>query len=326
MVAERTATFGEHIGELRRRLMWSLLFVVIGGGVGFALHDKLLIILQQPLNETLYYTTPAGAFSFIVKICTVFGLIVALPVVTYHGFSFFEPLIKAQTRRVLLWYVTASVTLAAAGILFAYFVSLPAALHFLVNFGGGEIESLITANEYFNFVLAYLAGFALLFQLPLILTFINRLTPLTPHKLLSATRYVILGSFIIAAVITPTPDPLNQLLMAGPVILLYFLSAAIILIKNRSHRRQPEKKEILSQNYEPAPVPQPVKLPVQAIAPAPQPIHQAPTPRHINDVIVPGRNVAIPVYQRRQSPISHIQKSSRPKPRLISDFVPISES
>lgn len=338
MVAEGTATFGEHVGELRRRLMWSLLFVLVGGAVGYVLHDSLLVILQRPLNETLYYTTPAGAFSFIIKICTVFGFLVALPVMTFNGFAFFEPLIKTRTRRLLVWYVVVSVALAAAGITFAYFVSLPAALHFLVNFGGGDIEALITANEYFNFVLAYLAGFALLFQLPLILTFINRLTPLTPNKLLGATRYVILASFILAAIITPTPDPLNQLLMAGPVILLYFLSAVLIVIKNRSSRRtkvtQPVQQEVVDQAHEliepvapPTFVPQLEEPAPQPLPPSPPPkaVVRRPAPKRINDIVVPGRNVPVPAYHRRTVPFVQPQNIVRPKTRLISDFIPVSE-
>lgn len=240
MPAERTATFAEHIQELRGRLMWSLLFVAIGAGVGYALHDQLLVILQHPLHETLYYTTPTGAFSFIIKICTVFGLVAALPMAIYQIFAFFEPLIKMKTRRLMVWYVVVSVLLASAGIAFAYFVSLPASLRFLVNFGeGGGIESLITANEYFNFVLTYIAGFAALFQLPLIIAFINRVKPLTPSRLAGGTRYVVLGSFVVSAVITPTPDPVNQLLMAGPIILLYFVSAGVVVVGNLRKRRHP---------------------------------------------------------------------------------------
>lgn len=326
MATESTATFAEHIGELRRRLMWSLLFVGIGAGIGYVLHDRLLVLLQQPLNQTLYYTNPTGAFSFIIKVCTVFGLVVALPVMTYNGFAFFGPLIQARTKRIFLSYVFISVLLALLGIAFAYFISLPAALHFLVNFGGEDIKSLITANEYFNFVLAYLAGFALLFQLPLILSFINRLTPLTPSKLVGGTRYVILGSFIVAAIITPTPDPLNQLLMAGPVILLYFLSASFIAIKNRSLRHEAKEERPVTETYRLAPTPQPAPTPVKAPVPSFQPVSPKPTAvRRVNDIIVPGRNISVPAYQRRQPGMISQQRSISSKPRLISDFIPAPE-
>lgn len=320
MAAEAKLTFAEHISELRRRLMWSSLFVLVGAGIGYALHDALLVVLQQPLNETLYYTTPTGAFGFIIKVCTVFGLIVALPALTYNGFAYFEPLIKARTRRLLIGYVFVSVLLAVGGILFAYFVSLPAALHFLINFGGGGIEAIITANEYFNFVLAYLAGFALLFELPLILSFINRIKPLTPSGLIGGTRYVVLGSFIAAAIITPTPDPMNQLLMAGPVILLYFVSAAGIVIRNRL-KRKPHKQTASSQPG-----------PLQSVAPTTpagvlsKPVRPASvqTTSRINDMAVPNRRATVSAYQQRQ-PQPASPKRQKPQSGLISDFLPASE-
>lgn len=232
-------TFAEHIQELRKRLMWSLLFVAIGGVIGYLLHDTILELLQKPLNDSLYYTAPTGAFNFILKLCIVFGVVVALPVVVYQIFAFFGPLLPQKTKRSIVWYVAWSIILAALGIAFAYFVSLPAALHFLVNFGNnaGDIQALITADEYFNFVLAYIAGFAILFQLPLIVSFINRVRPMKPKQMLGGTRYVILGSFIVAAVITPTPDPVNQAIMAIPIILLYFLSIFVIIFMNRKPRR-----------------------------------------------------------------------------------------
>jgi sec-independent protein translocase protein TatC len=291
----------------------------------------LLVILQRPLNETLYYTTPAGAFSFIIKICTVFGLIVALPVVIYHGFSFFEPLIKARTKRLLLWYVVVSVALAAAGIAFAYFVSLPAALHFLVNFGGGEIESLITANEYFNFVLAYLAGFALLFELPLVLMFINRIKPLMPSTLLGGTRYVVLGSFIAAAIITPTPDPLNQLLMAGPVILLYFFSACLVVFMNslrgsRAAVTMPAQSNTSFQ-FDRSQV---ALKPSAPAAPTPSAVMQIAHQNRPN--VRPAKRLASDMVVRRAAPKLSYQRRPVPeprrqnvRPRLISDFLPASD-
>lgn len=341
MGAERTATFAEHVQELRGRLMWTLLFVAIGAGVGYALHGHLLEIMQRPLNDTLYYTNPTGAFSFIIKICTVFGIIVALPMALYQVFAFFEPLIAVKTRRMLTLYVFVSVLLAGSGILFAYYISLPAALHFLVNFGGEGIESLITANEYFNFVLAYIAGFAVLFQLPLIILFINKVTPLTPRKLLGGTRYMVLGSFVVAAVITPTPDPFNQALMAGPIILLYFLSVLVVAVINHQSRAQRQQArqqaelsapdewlDVLSKEAELASAP--ISVPVALIKPAVPKAAPAPVgrkPRLVNDMIVPGRSVAVPAYhpRSRAAPVPK-QPITAPRPtRLITDFVPASE-
>lgn len=151
----------------------------------------------------------------------------------YQVFAYFGPLIKTRSKRMFLVYVGASLILALGGIVFAYMVSLPAALHFLMNFGASsDIKSLITANEYFNFVLTYIAGFAVMFQIPLIVLLIDTIKPVSPGGLLKASRYVILASFIVAAVLTPTPDPVNQVLMAGPVIALYFMSICVVWVRS----------------------------------------------------------------------------------------------
>lgn len=351
MTAERNATFAEHIHELRKRLMWSLLFVAIGAGVGYALHDSILTLLQQPLNERLYYTTPTGAFSFIIKVCCVFGLIFALPMVIYQGFGFFEPLLPVKTRRTFVWYVFLSVVLALSGIAFAYFISLPAALHFLVNFGegAGDIQALITANEYFNFVLAYIAGFAVLFQLPLLISFINKVTPLKPIQLLGGTRYVILGSFVVSAIITPTPDPLNQALMAGPIIVLYMVSVVVIAFTNavrgRKNRRRPAVVPEVSTagidavlaNEEslrtPAPVLSAPVAPVRSAATRPQPLARMPASRPmrrpvVNDMVVPHRPRPATVQAKPSQPAPAqpiAQRPSQPRVGLISDFMPASK-
>ncbi len=226
--------FIEHVYELRRRLLWCCLAFFIGGSIGYALYDPLLKLVQQPIGQTLYFTSPTGGFNFVFKVCATFGLLVALPVIIYHLLKFVEPITKKGTRVTIISYLIWSINLAWAGILFGYFVSLPAALHFLTRFGGDSIQSLITADEYFSFALAYIVGFALLFQLPLLVLFINRINPLNPGGMMRAQRYVILVSFIVAAILTPTPDPLNQLIMALPVVLLYQFSIALIWLVNRN--------------------------------------------------------------------------------------------
>ncbi|MGH9856233.1 MAG: twin-arginine translocase subunit TatC, partial [Acidobacteriota bacterium] len=118
MTAGKAATFAEHIQELTSRLMWSMFFVFIGAVAGYMVHEELLAVLQQPLHNTLYYTTPTGAFSFIIKVCTVFGFVTALPVIVYHTFAFLGPLIKDRSKKLFVTYVASSVLLACLGMLF----------------------------------------------------------------------------------------------------------------------------------------------------------------------------------------------------------------
>lgn len=264
--------FIEHVYELRRRTLISMLAIIAGGFAGYSIHETLLHIIQKPLGQTLFYTSPTGGFSFIFKLCLLFGLILAIPVIVYQILKFLSPLIKRVTRRFVFLCLVSSASLAFAGIAFAYFISLPAALHFLAHFGGQEIQAMITADAYFGFALAYMGGFAVLFQLPLILLLINRITHLKPGPLMRAQRYVLLSSFIVAAILTPTPDPFNQALMAVPIVLLYQFSIVLLWLVN--HRREPAPQ--LSAI---AKTPSPVPAPSQAISsPYTEPVAPPPSP------------------------------------------------
>ena len=144
-------------------------------------------------------------------------------------------------------------------------------------------------DTYFNFAVACIDGFAILFQLPLILIIINRITPLKPGKLLKWERYVVIGSFVAAAVITPTPDPFNQLLMAGPIIILYQLSIIFIWLINR--RKGMKTSDTKEESAAPAPVSAPVirsQPPKPAPFPSPRPAHA--TRRLITDIAASQRN------------------------------------
>ncbi len=238
--------FIEHVYELRRRALICVVAVIAFASLGYTIHSKLLFVLQKPLGEVLYYTSPAGGFSFVFKLCTLFGFICALPVIFFNLMKFISPLFSSTNRRSIPTYAIYSCILAFFGVAFAYTISLPAALHFLANFGGESIQSLITADEYFSFALAYLVGFAFLFQLPLIILTINQIRPQSPGELMRYQRYVILGSFILAAVLTPTPDFMNQTMMATPIIVLYQLSIVLVWFVNRHKHTQPSLKPLLS--------------------------------------------------------------------------------
>ena len=128
----------------------------------------------------------------------------------------------------------ASSILALCGVMFAYFVILPASLNFLEQFASDSIQSLITTDEYLSFVLLYICGLAAIFQLPLIMTLFGKVSNVSASKLLKASGYVVLASFIFGAIITPTPDPINQALIAGPTILLYFVGVFCVYLVNRA--------------------------------------------------------------------------------------------
>lgn len=331
MSEEHKAPIIEHVRELRARLMWALAFIVAGAGVGYLLHDHLLRIVQAPLKETLYFTTPTGALGFILKVCVVFGILVGLPMIMYQIFAFFGPLLKHRTKKFITLFTFLSVVLALLGVAFAYFITLPAALKFLVGFADENIQSLITTNEYFNFAFAYILGFAVLFQIPLLLLFINRVTPLPPKKLLGSIRYVVLASFILAAVITPTPDPVNQAMMAGPAIALYLISVAVVIAMNASKRKaERPARPVQSHEHSPHHAPQPkpslvtiaAPLAVQASAVKPQATQLRPV-KSMDFVATPSRAQAKPEKGRPvdQRYMSRRPIQTMPQRAAISDFI-----
>ncbi len=256
--------FSEHIQELRQRLIYCLVALLLGCSVGYALHDKLFALVRQPLHQKLYYTSPVAGFNSMLKLSILFGLVLALPVIMYQLSQFLKPLFSTRTRSLIIIFY--SILLAALGVSFAYFVSLPAAVHFLTNIDSNNLQSLIVVNDYLNFVFNYLGGFAILFQLPLLLLLINRITPLNPKRLMGYERYVILGSFIVAAILTPTPDPVNQAIMAGPIILLYQFSVVLVWWVNRSAASKLKAAPPTRHAVHPSPPPTPiarVTVPIQ---------------------------------------------------------------
>lgn len=228
----------DHVGELRKRTLWSVLALVIGGVLGYRFQDEIISFLVKPLGQQLFYSSPTGGLDFLVKICLFFGFLLAIPVIVYNLFKFIEPAIPSHVSYKMWKILLVSVVLALMGASFAYFVSLPSALYFLSNFNNEQVTSLISAQEYFNFVILYIGGFAALFQMPLLFHFANKITPLQPKKLIKKQRLVILGSFIIAAILTPTPDPFNQTLMAAPIIALYQTSVGVVWKENQNSKKQ----------------------------------------------------------------------------------------
>lgn len=226
--------FSSHLLELRSRFFWCIFVLVVGSIVGYLLQDKILKLLLSPLNQPLYYTSPAGGFNFTIELSLFFGFVVCLPFFVFQVLRFVEPAIPSKTRFSVVSLLLSTCFLMLLGMLFAYFVSLPAALHFLNEFSSSDVKSLISTSEYFSFVTRYLLGFGLLFQLPLVMVFINKIHRLEFKKLMNLQKWVILIAFIVAAILTPTPDFVNQTIMALPIILLYQLSVLLVWFINRS--------------------------------------------------------------------------------------------
>jgi sec-independent protein translocase protein TatC len=229
-----TTTFGDHFQELKGRLFWVAIAFCIASAIAYPNFQKIMDLLVRPLgNQKLYYMTPAGGFSFMIKICMYVGLVGILPVIIYHLYKFIAPIMQKNRSRSVLVYTVASSVLAVGGIVFAYTISLPAALKFLNGFSLGHINALLGLDAYVSFITAYLLAGAVLFQLPLVMLIVDSITPLKPKKLMSYQRHIIVASFVAAAILSPTPDAVNQTLLAAPMVAMYQFGILLIWAKKR---------------------------------------------------------------------------------------------
>ena len=236
--AQTKLPFIEHAYELRRRLYFIGISVAVWAAAAYGVQQPIVAILLRPAKgESFIYTSPGGGIDFLFRICIYTGIIFSLPVIVYNCLRFIEPLIGGASWRFIAWGSVASGVLAVAGMLFGYFFGLPAALHFLTHqFTTVQIKPLVTIQSYLGFVVVYMVGSALIFQLPLVLLFINRIKPLKPQRLLHYERWIILAAFVLAGLMNPTPNIISQLLIAGPFIIVYQLGILLIAFLNRSRK------------------------------------------------------------------------------------------
>ncbi len=236
-------TFMDHVRELQGRLFVVAIGFIAAAGVAYLYFDKLANIILKPLgkDQELVYLTPGGAFSFIIKVSMYVGIVGVLPILIYQLYKFIVPAMRPLKMRTALMYSCWSLLLAAGGIIFAYYIGLPAALYFLTGFDLYHINPMLTIDSYFSFVMTYLLAGALLFQLPLIMLIVNSVKPLGPKQLMKYQDKMLLISFIIAAIISPTPDALNQALLASPMVVMYQVGIVLIAAKRfkvRQHTRK----------------------------------------------------------------------------------------
>lgn len=232
----------EHLGELRSRLVRSLLGVAAGFAIGFAIHTPVFDLLIEPYCQlpaelragsdalandcTLQVFDVLGAFFLRLKAAAVVAIIVAAPVVAYQVWRFVTPGLRPVERKYALPVVVISLLLFAGGAVFSYLV-LPRALEVLLGFAGENVTSLMGANEYLGFLLHMMIGFGVSFEVPLILITLVLMGVVGVDGLRRWRRYAIFIAFVAAAVITPTTDPFTMMLMAGPMVVFYEVSVLV---------------------------------------------------------------------------------------------------
>jgi sec-independent protein translocase protein TatC len=329
-------TFLDHVYELRKRLFWVVAVIAVAASITYPFLDTIIGVLRAPLgSQQLYYLTPVGGLSFSIKICIYMGIMMAVPFIMYHLYRYLEPLMSSAWRKSALFYVGLSSFLAVIGVLFAYFVSLPGALQFLTGLNLSHIQAMLTVDSYLSFVMTYLLGAAILFQIPLLLLIINTMTPFKPGGLGKSQRFVIVAAFIIAAVISPTPDLMNQIIFALPIIIMYEVGVVLVWFQNRNHARRTRKEQLLAvkprieeamPQYTPRPQPQSVATPAKAAMPQPAQStikpKLAPAPRYVDIMTTPRRQTPLRLQPAQPRLMVTRPRTIRVPTRSIDGFMP----
>ena len=241
-VASQEMSFLEHLDELRRRLIWSVASVAVAFGVCCFFVNELYEIAIAPISmqagATLSIARPQDIVPLYVKVILVPAIFLAAPFVLAQAWLFISPGLYPRERRYAIPFVLSATVLFLLGGAFGYFVALPAALGFLIDWiVASKLVAMIDVGEYFNLFFTVIMALGIVFQIPAVMFVLSRIGIVDAAFLLRNAKYAVLGSVVIAAIITPTSDPWNMLLIAGPMILLYGVGIAIAWMFGRA--RQP---------------------------------------------------------------------------------------
>lgn len=213
----------DHLEELRRRIFYSLIAVVVGVIACFLAVKPIVQLLEIPAQGVKFLQLAPGEFFFVsIKVAGYSGLVFSSPFILYQIIQFVLPGLTRRERRFIGPVVLGSTVLFFVGLVFAYIALIPAALNFFINYGAGVVEQLWSIDKYFEFVLLLLFSTGLAFQIPVIQLLLGYLGIVSSRQMLSGWRSVILGAAVLGAVLTPSTDPLTQSLLAGAVLGLYF--------------------------------------------------------------------------------------------------------
>lgn len=239
-------TFFEHLVELRKRIINSIVAIGAGAALGWVVAPHFIGWITAPmlhalakyhLEQKLVYTNPTGYLNLLITLSIYLGIVMASPWVLYQVWLFVAPALYKRERKAVAGFLFPTVLLFLGGIAFGYFLMLPHVLEFLVSFQG-PVVPLISINEYFDLVLMVLLGLGLIFEMPVLIFFLSIFGIVTPQFLMRNSKYAILAISIVAAIVTPTPDALTMLIFMAPMLALYFGGVGVswLAVRGRGKR------------------------------------------------------------------------------------------
>lgn len=245
-----TMGFLDHLEELRKRLVYSAFAVAVGAVVCWGFRERIYGIMQKPIMdalqkngmpEKLVYLNPTEPFNLYLKIAALAGLFLTSPFVLYQVWMFISPGLYRHEKRYVLPFMVSTITLFTAGGYFGYKFAYPRALDFLIDFGK-QFQPMITIGEYTQLFLSIVVGMGLIFEMPILVFFLSFMGILSPRFMLRHFRYAILIIFIIAGIVTPTPDVFNMCVFASPMLALYAISVGVAYLVHPEQRARRAKR------------------------------------------------------------------------------------
>ena len=239
----RELSFMEHLGELRRRVVICVIAVLAGSAASFVFYEEIIELLSRPAYDLkgsqgieLVFIEITELLTTAVKVSFVAGFVLALPVVLYQVIMFVAPGLTGRERRYLFLFLPMALVAFACGVAFCYFVLIPPALRFLLGFSD-VAEPLIRISNFVNLMVRLLFWMGVAFETPLIMYMLAQLGIVSARQLSRFRRVWVVLAFLLGAIITPTFDPVNQTLVAGPLLVLYELGVLLAKLADRSRRR-----------------------------------------------------------------------------------------
>lgn len=243
-------SFLEHLEELRRRIIYSVLFVLGGFAACWWKAEMIFGYMQRPivtalaahkLDTQLVYLNPTEPFNLYLKIGLFAGIFVASPFILYQVWAFIAPGLYKNERRYVLPFMFSTVALFVAGGAFGFRIVYPAALDFLVGYGQG-LKPMITIGEYTDLFMTIILGLGLVFEMPILVFFLSLMGIVSAKWMWNNLRYSILVIFIIAAILTPTTDIMNMCIFAAPMIALYLVSIGVAWLVHPARRKRTKEE------------------------------------------------------------------------------------
>ena len=242
--------FMAHLEELRKRLVVCAIAIGIGFIFSYIFSKRLFSLLIMPLKEvlppdsSLIFTNLPEMFIAYIKVALIAGTLLAIPVIFYEIWMFMVPALYQKERKYLIPFIVASSVLFLGGALFGYFIVFPYGFKFFIGLATEDIQALPSVKQYFSFSIRLLLAFGVVFELPVVVFFLTKIGIINPDLMKKNRKFAILGSFAVAAILTP-PDVATQAMMALPLIVLYEIS---IIVSRGAYKKRKEDAPVNSQS------------------------------------------------------------------------------